>query len=271
MRLFRPLLRNRNFMMEVEPGIWVPAELDDYVLFWCFVHGYERDPVVQLSRSLIRHGDTVVDVGANIGLWMMGAARRAGLEGEIHGFEPLEENFTRLKTNLALNGLNCHWVRCQQVALSDRCGQAIFYAPTNNNSGMGALAQREGVSQPLEVTLMTLDDYCDQQGIDRVDFMKVDVEGAELQVFRGSSRLLGAPKAPIVLFEADDAWAQSFACSTIDVKAFLNEHGYDFFRYTGRKLEPVAVSVPHTHEDLFAVKPYHFERHPILLNALYSS
>ncbi|MDQ3256753.1 MAG: FkbM family methyltransferase [Acidobacteriota bacterium] len=264
MRLFKPKLNNRYFLMEIEPGIMVPAELDDYMIYWCFVHGYYKEPPHEFSRSLIRPGDTVMDVGANIGLWAMGAALQAGPQGSIHAFEPVAENFARLTDNLALNNLGADRVLCHQVALSDRCGSAVFYRATNGNSGMGALAQREGVDQPIATSLRTLDSYCDENGIGRVDFIKVDVEGAELLVFRGASQLLASADAPAIMFEVNDSHAASFSSSSVAVKTFLRQQGYDIFRYDGKTLEPVPANQGHQHEDLFAFKSYHFERHPML-------
>ena len=264
MSLFAPRLKNREFLMEIEPGIQVPANLDDYVLYGCFVHGYDKEPAVQLSRAIIRKGDTIVDVGANLGLWVMGAARKAGFEGSVHAFEPVPENLVQLVANLTMNGFDLDQVKCQQLSLSDRSGRATFYAATNGNSGMGALASREGVNRPIETTLVTLDSYCEQHSIRHVDFVKIDVEGAELLVLRGAQRLLAAAEAPAIMFEVDETLAASFASSSFAVKALLDNYGYDIFRYQGKRLERVEVNQDHQHEDLFAFKPYHFERHPVL-------
>jgi FkbM family methyltransferase len=250
--------------MQVEPGIQVPANLDDYVLYGCFVHGYDKEPAVQLSRALIRKGDTVVDVGANVGLWVMGAARQAGLEGSVHAFEPVPDNFERLVANLSLNGFDVNRIRCQQRSLSDRSGRATFYAATNGNSGMGALAQREGVDRPIETTLLTLDSYCEEQSLTRVDFLKIDVEGAELLVLLGAQLLLASAEAPAIMFEADESLAASFTSSSAAVKALLHNYGYEIFRYHHSRLEQIEINQDHRHEDLFAFKRYHFSRHPRL-------
>jgi FkbM family methyltransferase len=263
LRLFQPRLRNRQFLIEIEPGILIPGELNDWMVLWFFVEGYKKNLPFRLSRLLIHPGDTVVDVGANIGLWVLGAARLAGSEGDVHAFEPVLENFDRLTKNLALNGFSK--VKCQQLALSDNSGKAVFYAPTDNNCGLGSLAPRERADLLMETGLITLDDYCENLAIRRVDFMKVDVEGAELLVFRGAQQVLASLVAPIIMFETDETLSARFDSSSQTLKAFLNQFGYDCFRYNGNTLEPVAVQELHpTGEDLFALKPSHFEKHPIL-------
>jgi FkbM family methyltransferase len=263
LQLFQPRLRERDFLFQIEPGVLIPAELDDWMVLSFFTDGCQHNLPLQLSRSLIRPGDTVVDIGANVGLWVMGAARRAGPEGDVHAFEPVPENFARLTRNLTLNGLD--QVTCRQLALSDKCGHAVFYAATGNNSGLGSLTQRKKDDRPMETEVTTLDDYCEKHAIHRIDLMKVDVEGAELFVFRGTRRLLASMEAPIIMFETDETLTARFGTSSTGIKALLQEHGYDFFRYDGKELEPVAVNESHQkQEDLFALKPFHFERHPLL-------
>ena len=266
LRVFEPRLRDRDFLMEVEPGILIPAKLDDYMSLWCFLGEQKKDAAFQLSQSLIRPGDTVIDAGANIGLWVMGAARRASREGKSYAFEPVPANFSSLTSNLRLNGLD-QQVRCEQLGLSDKCGAAIIYATSNGNSGGAALAQRVGVDKPIDITLTTLDRYCEAQEIDRVDFLKVDIEGAELLVFRGATRVLASPQAPAIVFEVSDKLAISFNSSATIVKEFLHLHGYDIFRYDGKRLQQVALDENHEYEDLFAFKPYHFQKY-LTLNSL---
>jgi len=262
MRAFRRRLDGRSFVMTVEPGVIIPARLQDYVDYWVFVNGYDRQPQVRLSRDLVRPGDVVLDVGANIGLWAMGAAQRAGGSGSVHAFEPAAENYERLRAHVDLNVLRN--VRCDRRGISDNSGSALIYGASNGNSGMASLVCHPGVDRPEPVELTTLDDYRAEQVIERVNFLKVDVEGAELQVFRGGAGVLSLPQAPVILFEAAEPLAARFGSSSSKVKSLLSEHGYGIYRYRRRALEPVPIDEPHAHEDLFAFKLQHFEEHPVL-------
>jgi FkbM family methyltransferase len=265
LRCFAPRLRRRDFLIEIEPGILIPPELDDWIVQSFFTNGCEHNFPFQLSRSLIRQGDTVMDVGANIGLWAMGAALRVGPEGSVHAFEPVPVIFARLIRNLELNGLK--QVISRQLALSDTCGQTVFYA-AKGNSAVGSLTQSDSADQPIQIEMTTIDDYCENYSIPRVDVLKVDVEGAEQLVFRGAPRLLAADESPVIMFETDEHLTSRFSASSRSIKAGLAEHGYYFFRYDGEKLEKVLVEEPHINqEDLFALKPFHFEKYP-LLNSL---
>lgn len=258
LRLASPLLRNRAFTFEVEPGVVIPARFDDYMIRYYFANAFASEPAVKLSRRLIQPGDTVFDVGANIGLWAMGAAVRAESGGAVHAFEPVPENIARLQEHLRLNGLT--WIHCEPLAVADRCGVTCFYNSATDNSGLGSLGQRSGSERSFEIACITLDGYCSQQGITRVDLIKVDVEGGEELVFRGAEQLLGGSHAPAIMFEASEELARRMSSSSIVVKKLLAAHGYAIYRYQRDRLCQVAVEEPHAFDDLFAFKPYHFDR-----------
>ena len=263
LRLLRPWLDRRCVTFELEPGIVLQADFDDRIVYWAFVDGSRRwDPIMALSRTLIETGDTVLDVGANVGVWLLGAARRAGATGSVHAFEPMPENLARLRTHLALNGLD--FVRVDSRVLADEAGEVSFFPSRTNNSGLGSLAPQGGVGDAMKVMATTLELYCQERGITRVDFLKIDVEGAELLVFRGGAGILAAADAPAIMFEADDVLAAVLGSSTAATKAFLEHRGYGVFHFTGARLERVVPSATHVNHDLLALKPYHFARHPAL-------
>jgi FkbM family methyltransferase len=262
-RLVRPWLARRHFVFEIEPGIVLQPDFDDRILCWAFVDGRSGwDPIMDLSRTLIGAGDVVFDVGANVGVWLLGVARRAGETGSVHAFEPVPENLARLRTHLSLNALD--FVRVDPRVLSSEPGEVPFFPSPTSNSGMGSLVRHHSAAEPVWVTATTLDLYCQEHSIGRVDFLKVDVEGAELLVFRGGARLLAAADAPAIMFEADDSLAAGLSSSTAATKEFLKDFGYHTFHFTGTRLEPIALSATHTNHDLLALKRYHFERHQLL-------
>jgi FkbM family methyltransferase len=258
LRLFRFPLRRKGFLVEVEPGLVFRADLSDYVHYWCFSGEHEKDASFQLSLSLVQPGDTILDVGANIGLWAMAAAKRSGNAGNVHAFEPVPHSFDLLRENFALNGLDSSC--CRQLALADRSGTSVIYAASNGNCGAARLLKLDGVDTPVETTLVTLDHYCEKHGISRVDFMKVDVEGAEILVFRGGRSLLSGPDAPAIMFEVSKKLLRGFA-DPVALKSVLYDYGYDIYRLAGRLIERVGPSETHDFVDLFAFKPCHFRRH----------
>ena len=105
--------------------------------------------------------------------------------------------------------------------------------------------------------VVTLDSYVERERIDRVDLMKIDVEGAEMLVFKGASRLLASDASPIVFFELNDALCSACQVTARDVKQLLIDHGYGVYRWRSRRFEAVAPAERHQGEDLFALKPRH--------------
>jgi FkbM family methyltransferase len=223
---------------------------------------YGPAPAWQLSWDLVRPGDRVVDVGANIGLWGLRSARLVGPDGNVHAFEPLPLNADRLRANAAINDLENLYVH--RIALADRCESAPFFAPSPEDSGKGRLAPGDGLRGGLEVELATLDSLRGELGLERIALLKLDVEGAEGMVIDGAEETLAGDEAPIVLFEAAEKEASLLGSSCEAVKKALEDHGYAVYRYRENRLEP-AGSVEQTFwEDLFALKESHIATHRLL-------
>ena len=158
-------------------------------------HPFEPEVLAALLR-LVGPGDTVVDIGANIGWFTLHLARRVGPAGTVHAFEPEPGNFHRLVTNVRANGLS--WVVPHAVALGAENGQALLHT-TAHNTGMHRLYASvccEGPAVPVAVR--RLDDLVPPGG---VALVKIDVEGYEHAVLRGARRLLSTPPRPQVVSE----------------------------------------------------------------------
>jgi FkbM family methyltransferase len=265
LRIFARWLARRPFLFSVEPGVLIPGALEDYMVLWAFTNDYKADASVRLSRALLREGDRVLDIGAHIGLWVMGAARRIGATGAAYAVEPDPDNYRRLRDNLRLNDLER--IATSPVAMSDSPGAVALFRPDYNHSGHPSMARRDGLHDTVEVTATTLDLYCEQSGLHKLDFLKVDVEGAEMLVFRGGERLLGSPDAPAILFEVNEETAASFGCSCAEVKSLLRTFGYEIFRYDGVAMWKPRLDQPEPPGDCFALKAHHLDRIPSSLRA----
>ncbi|MFP2908125.1 FkbM family methyltransferase [Pyxidicoccus sp. 3LFB2] len=125
----------------------------------------------------VRPGMVAFDVGANIGYLSLYLRSRIGLDGQLHCFEPEPENFAELDANLRRNNLdNCHAVQ----------------AAVGAEEGTRTLAP--GVTVPV----ITLDGFIAKHGVPRVDFVRIDVEGAELDVLTGMKAVLSRRDKPIL-------------------------------------------------------------------------
>jgi len=124
-------------------------------------------------------GDTVIDVGANIGCFAVSAARLVGPNGRVFAIEPELSTFRQLQRNIEINGLKN--VTALHLALAGRDGEIVLNADANRlfSSIYRSVNGRETGGSVQRVAAMTLDRLMEQQGIDRCHFLKLDCEGAE--------------------------------------------------------------------------------------------
>jgi len=141
------------------------------------------------SPKLIKTGDIVVDAGGHIGVFALWAAKRVGETGRVLSFEPGPDNLALLRANVAANALR--QVKVFDCALSDHPGEAELYIADSgsNNPAANTLMAADG-RNAVRVRLNTLDDIAAVEKLTRVDHLKIDVEGAELLVLKGSARTL---------------------------------------------------------------------------------
>ncbi len=139
-----------------------------------------------IPETAIRPGDTVVDVGAHAGIFACWAARAAG-DVRVYAYEPSPESFRYLEHNVRANALDN--VRCLNLGVSDREGSARLYR-SGRDTGSHSLFPREGLHHPSdfsEVRLTTLESALHDNGIERIDLLKLDCEGAEFGILFGAS------------------------------------------------------------------------------------
>lgn len=154
-----------------------------------------------------------IDVGANLGLLTIIAAKKVGASGHVYAFEPSERERGYLQRNLALNQLNN--VTILPYAVGDAPGVARL--AVSQDGGSNSLKQNANPEQQIqswqEVEIVTLDHIAAQHNLRKVALIKIDVEGGDINVLKGASQLLSTPKPPIIMAEFCDATAAGFGSS----------------------------------------------------------
>lgn len=202
-----------------------------------FIGGCIEPNEFVFMESVLKPGMVMLDVGANDGFFTIFAARRVGEAGQVFAFEPSEQEYNRLQANLALNQL--HNVRPLKKAVADRNGQGLLRICEYGHEGQNTLGdfvhQVQGAgSQPVE--LCSLDEHFALENLSHLDFIKIDVEGAEYKVLLGARQLIGRFK-PVILLELLDSALRKQGASAAEVIGLLKELGYliyDFSPATGR-------------------------------------
>jgi FkbM family methyltransferase len=167
-------------------------------------------------------GQVALDVGAHVGHFTILAAARVGGSGRVLAFEPAPSNLERLRRNLALNDLG-RPVEVLPVALSARRGTASFFddGGTDGTEFSMVAPRQEGSGRAFDAAVETIDDVCAARQIERVDLVKIDVEGAEAEVLRGGERVLAASPRVTLLIEL-----HPWVTPPREVLAPLAERGY---------------------------------------------
>ncbi len=178
--------------------------------------------------SQVREGMVVLDVGANIGYYTVQFARISGRTGRVIAFEPNPVMVAELKANIELNHLSN--VQVEPIALFNRDGEANLHCPLTGREAHGTLVPNETfeIKNVLKVRTRRLDDFLKEAGMSFVDFMKVDVEGAERNVFQGASETLRGPRKPVIFFECVEVACRSLGYGVSDVLGDLAAYGYRF-------------------------------------------
>ena len=164
-----------------------------------YYRGYIEPEVQQLLQEYLRPGMIFYDIGANIGFFTMIAARLVEGEGKVFAFEPEVEAVCRLKENAARNGLTN--ISVVDAAVWSRTGCVSFHRcdpRSSTDRGLGRVVVSGTRENTILVPSVALDDFVATALAP--DFIKCDVEGAEVEVFRGASNLLTQHK-PIVVCE----------------------------------------------------------------------
>jgi FkbM family methyltransferase len=145
---------------------------------------YEPE-ICALIQSRLRGGETVLDIGANIGYFTLLMARRVGPSGRVIAFEPVPSVYGVLNENLRLNG--CDWALAECMAVAEVEGEGTMLVEANNPlSFTGQLSECGDMTVPL----VTIDRYMERSGLEKLDFAKIDVEGAETRVLQGMTSTL---------------------------------------------------------------------------------
>ncbi len=197
--LLKNVLGCKMYLLEDDPGI--SRELAR--------KGCREMGAVKMVRRTLKPGMTVIDVGANLGYYVLLEAQLVGPEGKVYAIEPVEKNYYVLNKNIALNRRGN--VETFQVAIGEKTKNQEMLLSRNSNHG--TMMDMDKASQyyktrmekigadKITVPTVTLDKFVKDNNIEKVDFIRMDVEGFELQVFKGMQKTL-KDMSPTVLVEA---------------------------------------------------------------------
>ena len=219
-RRYRLVVPYDGGLVQVDTG----SALEYSLLF----RGCHEPHIVEWIQHVVRPGSVCLDIGANVGAHTLVMARAAGPAGRVIAFEPHPELARRLRENIGLNAYR--QVDVVEAAISDKDGNAAFFGfePGAFRQGISSLVPDERAKHELSVATLDGASLARRFGLERLDFVKIDVEGHDAVVVRALLETLERYR-PLVIFEyRKRRWEQAGA-SLADTLARLRARGYAFW------------------------------------------
>jgi FkbM family methyltransferase len=233
-------------------GAWWLAWNDVMGRHALFRDGFEAGEQNLLLR-LVAPGMTALDLGAHHGLYTLLLSKNVGPGGRVIAFEPSPRERTKLRWHIQIN--RCANVRVEPLAIGDAEGITPLYVCLGKETGCNSL-RLPAVSEKTKtfpVSVVTLDDYLQRSNINRVDFVKLDVEGAELAAMKGASGLLTGTHRPILMYELADVRTKPWHYRGVEAFDLLAARHYRQFSITPEGRLRHCPRKEHFHENLLAV------------------
>lgn len=208
----------------VPGGYWVVSPLSDHVgraIFYCG----DLDPkITWVCSRLVRSGDCVLDIGANLGLVTFTLSALVGELGQVHAFEPAPQMQTFLQE--AINRNNVTNVKLHRFALGAHDGELMLSVPRSNAGAASLVSARQtSESTRVAVPVRTLSSVMVSHDVDHVRLLKIDVEGFEPEVLAGAAEFLSRHPPDALVFELNDCTESLERHPTI---LMLSSLGYGF-------------------------------------------
>ena len=192
---------------------------------------YNLEKIVFLN--LVKNGETVIDIGANRGYYTLLFSHLVGNSGQVHAFEPVPPTFKKLSQTIDNQARYKNW-QLNQKAVGNSQETITIYMP-GNDDGQASMTTHQSASwsrsesiTKYECEMITLDDYAHSNLNQGLDFIKCDVEGAELLALKGAIKTIKT-YLPLIYLEVCNDWTKNFDYTPSDLVKFLQSIGYNKF------------------------------------------
>lgn len=208
-------VKNDTFSFDIwHTGKWIENDL-----FWKGIDGYEK-VTMKIWIALCKKAEIIFDIGANTGVFSLVAASNNS-SAKIYAFEPLPQTFKILDKNILKNSFNIQPV---QFAVSDQEGSSTFYFPEEGNIYSSTLSaahfasHNQSKATEIKVNMVTLANFIESNSIQKLDLIKIDAEGNDLNVFKGMGPYLARFRPNIIVEVHDDSLGEEIEKLVKDLK-----------------------------------------------------
>ena len=194
-----------------------------------FLGEYER-AVTRTIHMVVESGDVCLDAGANFGWYTTLLHQLSGPSGAVYAFEPVPNVFAGLRKNVGLLQ-DASNVYINNLALGDAPGRVkmhVFAGLPNGHTSLSTMGRTDYAI--VETEMVTLDSYLEKQRLRQIDFVKIDIEGAELMLLKGATKLFKQKVPPIFMIEMALGTTKGFGYLPNDLVVFLRKRAdYEFY------------------------------------------
>lgn len=228
----------------------------DSILSKMIYYGFENEEL-EFTFNFLRKGDIFFDIGANIGLFSLVAAKRIGETGKIFAFEPSPKTFLRLKENIVLNKFEN--IIPLNLGLSNKIEKLPFnisetgYDAWNSFAGNGS----ELLQKSIEVPVITLESFISEKKLSNIQLFKIDVEGWEKFVLLGGEKYLRI-NSPVIILELTESNTFSAGYMVQELYSLLESWGYCWYRLVKGEFIFETKRLHYPYDNLIATKNIDF-------------
>lgn len=228
-------------------GINYSLDISDYIEHTVYF-GY-REPAQEELFRLAKDKKLIIDIGVNIGATLLNFAKICP-DGSVIGFEPDTKNLLKAEKNLQLNDFEN--VKIIRKGLGAEAAKVKLFKVNRANEGMNRIlneAELDGDFEFEEIEIIRFDDFVAENSFERIDLMKIDVEGYEMKVLQGAEQSL-KKFLPILFIELDDDNLKAQRDSARALVLFLERLGYEIYRADDNRQITSGDDFSHCHFDI---------------------
>jgi FkbM family methyltransferase len=225
---FKPfnLFRGVTIKAKYDRRYHLSLDVEEWIQQHVFFFGMYDQPGIDFIKKSLNPEDIFFDIGANIGLFSISASGIIDHEkgGQIHAFEPIPQIFEKLTENIARNAIN--HIKAHPVAIYERSQTLELFIARKQNLGASSIYHSKDLhGEPMKVDAISIDDFMTDHQIPGVDFIKMDIEGAEIFALKGMIQTLKRFK-PLLMVEISENVLKGRDIKGNQVFDFLKEQGY---------------------------------------------
>ena len=220
----KKLFNNLSFNTTYDSSLLIKVNLSDWIQQQIYFVDYSDLNGISYLKKQLKAGNVFIDIGANIGAYSLIASKLVGSNGKVVSFEPVSLICKQLKQNIKLNNLAN--IVVEPKAVFDKNTTLELFISDHQNMGMSSILNHSHeTGEKQSVQAITIDEYVKIKSLLKIDFIKIDIEGAEINALRGMKQTI-LKFNPIILMEISDGILENSTINSTMIYDFMNELNY---------------------------------------------